>query len=240
MITWQTPLLGLDWDKITTVRVTLESPYKGAGLRWRLGTMSAKQNLNHNPKDRSSGPQFWPGAPVMFPEDAPAIAGDSERNSWLMSANINAMQQTRTGPVPDPTQQAAFIAFGYFMAPREVEGGGIEGFTIGSERTRVAAYWGWYKMPKGDGTMHPPMNRIGPPDIPDVSVRPLTKNMNPIKVDGKEVVIRVREFWDFDDPNQYEALPGQVEAADAMFEGLTRDELNDLRDLVRGKRAKTS
>ena len=223
MITWQSPTTSVDWENVEFVRVTLETAHKDGGLRWRQGTSNAKRNTNYNAHDPSSGPPYWPGTPTMYPEDAPAIAGDPLRNSFIMPA------------------QAAYTAFGYFYAPREVPRGGIDGFTIGAERTRVASFWSWYKMPSGDGTMHPPMNRIGPPDVPDVSITPLSKNMTPLKDEqGDPVSLRVREFWQLDEMSQYDvpnqaASPAATAGLAKMLEGFTQDEVEGLRDLLRAK-----
>ena len=105
--------------------------------------------------------------------------------------------------MPDPSAHAAFQAFGFFMAPLE-ETDGLVGYTFSKERERIALFWGWYKMPPGDGTQHPPMNRLGPPEVPHVALRPLNANGNPLKIDGEEVVIRPRDFYDFDNMNNYD------------------------------------
>lgn len=214
------PVQIVDWEKVEFVRVTLEKPYKGGGLRWRHGTTDAKRNLNYNAHDPSSGPVFWPGANIMYPEDQPALAGNPDRDTFLMPL------------------QAAMDCFGHFYAPLEVQKNGLIGLTLSEERTRVAAKWSWYKMPPGDGTMHPPMSRVGPPDIPDVALRPLSKTrMQPLKHDGEEIVIRPRDFFDFDNPAMYEKIAGKSGDADvaAMLSGFTSDEIDVLRELVKAK-----
>lgn len=233
------PLVGVDWSKVGHVKVTLEKPFKGSGLRWRQGTTSPQRNLNFNAMDKKSGPVYWPGVPIMYPEAAPAIAGDAERDSFIMSADISAQmmarrEEGRMGTAPNPMLQAAFIAFGYFMAPLSDEDG-IVGFTQSTERSRVAAFWYWYKMPKGDGTMTPPMNRIGSPDIPQVALRPLNKNLQPVKVKGEEVVIRPHQFWRFDDPSMYDEDPSKTADVASMLSGFTAEEIEGLRALVKAK-----
>lgn len=236
------PLTKIDWDKVGHIKVTLEKPFKNGGLRWRQGTTSPQRNLNFNANDKKSGPVYWPGVPIMYPEAAPAVAGDPERDSFIMSADMSAQmmarrEEGRMGPAPNPTMQAAFIAFGYFMAPLTDEDG-IVGFTQSSERTRVAAFWNWFKMPPGDGTMNPPMNRIAAPDIPQVALRPLNKNLQPLKIKGEEVVIRPFQFWKFDDATMYDAVSGQVPAdVSSMLSGFTLEEIEGLRELVKAKRA---
>ncbi len=244
VITPMAPLIAVDWDKVGHIKVTLEQPFKGSGLRWRQGTTAAQRNLSfdsHKPVS-AKNPVYWPGAPIMYPENEPAVAGDTERDSFIMSADMSAQmmarrEEGRMGPAPNPTMQAAFIAFGYFMAPLTDEEG-IVGFTQSTERTRVAMFWNWYKMPPGDGTMNPPMNRIAAPDIPRVALRPLTKNLQPYKIKGEEVVIRPFEFWGFDDKAQYEPLPGQtapVSDVAQMLSGFTAEEIEGLRALVKAK-----
>ncbi|MFZ1075389.1 MAG: hypothetical protein WAN50_03390 [Minisyncoccia bacterium] len=216
-ITPMEPLLAVDWEKVSHVRVTLEKPTRSGGLRWRQGTSEAKKNLSYNAHDPDSGGPYWPGAPIMYPEDAPAIAGDPDRDSFIM-------------PV-----EACFTAFGYFYAPKTVPRNGIVGFTQTEERNRVAAFWHWFKMPPGDGTMNPPMNRIAAPDVPHVAIRPLSKSMLPVKDEaGNEIVIRPFEFWKFDDAALYDALPAAKEHEVAqMLSGFTAEEIDAIRDLVR-------
>lgn len=198
------PVVDVNWDKVQSVRVTLEAPYKhgkAGKLRFRLGTTEPRKNLAFDADDDSSGPPYWPGEPVMFPEDDAAGVGDS----WIMPA------------------RDAMTAFGHWYAPREVPKRGIIGFTLSIERERVAAFWNWYKMPPGDGTMHPPMNRLAAPDIPNVSIRPLNRNFQPLKdKDGKEIVINPRDFYDFDNPVQYDALPATAAAAVTIEELMGR------------------
>lgn len=220
-ITPMQPVHIIDWEKVDFVKITLEKPYKNGGLRWRSGTSNPKRNLGFNASDPTTGKPYHPGVPIMYPEDAPAIAGDAERESFLM-------------PI-----QAANDNFGHFHAPLETAGNGIIGFTITEERTRVAARWHWFKMPPGDGTMHPPMNRIAAPDVPQVAIRPLTKTMQPMKINGEEVVIRPREFFDFDAPNQYEQWDGKAAGANAdvamALQGFTQDEIDVIRDIVKAR-----
>ena len=221
------PIVAVDWEKVDFFKVTLERPFgKSGGLRWRQGTTTAKKNFSFNAHDPNAGPPFWPGAPIMWPEEGPAIAGDPDKDSFIMPA------------------EAAFTAFGHFFAPLEVPRNGIVGFTQSDERSRVAAFWNWYKMPPGDGTMNPPMNRIGPPQIPHVALRPLSKNMLPIKDEGgNEVVIRPFEFWKFDDQALYDmniAISADVSGRDrdevaSLLSGFTSEEVDVLRELVKQK-----
>ena len=213
------PLVAVDWEKVEMVRVTLEKPYgRAGGLRWRQGTTSAKKNLSYNAHDPESGGPHHPGVPIMWPEDAPAIA-NTETDSFLMPL------------------QAAMTAFGHFYAPVTEPKNGVTGFTQGAERTRVAAMWAWYKMPPGDGTMNPPMHRIAAPAVPHVAIRPLNRNMIPMKdTDGAEIVIRPFEFWRFDDPTLYDVLPeteARMQQKDENAE--LRAEIAQLRKLVEAK-----
>ncbi len=209
------PFLAVDWSKVSYVRVTLES---GSNLRFRYGTTEAKKNMTYNAHDTSSGPPVWPGQPIMYPEDGPASKGDSF-----------------TMPL-----EAAGQVFGHWWAPLEVPKGGLEGFTLQGERERIAMFWGWYKLPKGDGTMHPPMNRLGPPNIPHVAITPLDRNFKPIKLEGEEVVIRPREFFDLDNPQMYDEDPNANKNSDvaAMLQGFTADEIDGLRELLKVKSGK--
>lgn len=217
------PLLAVDWSKVSHVRVTLEAKYNNGGLRWRQGTTDAKKNLSYNAHDDSAGPPYWPGAPIMYPDEGPAVVG-TESASFVMPAS------------------AAFTAFGHWFAPLEVPRAGLLGFTLRAERERVALFWGWYKMPKGDGTMHPPMNRIGAPNIPRVAITPLDRNFKPLALDGEEVVIRPWEFFEFDNPQMYDEDPnakagGNADVA-AILSGFTGDEIDGLRELLKVKSGK--
>lgn len=201
------PIVAVDWETVQFMRVTLEKSFgRSGGLRFRLGTTPARRNLTYDAKDRTSKTHF-PGAPIMYPADAPAEA-DSDHASFIMPASMSATIMARDPEghpvaIPDPTAHAAFQAFGFFMAPLE-ETDGLVGFTLSKERERVAMFWNWYRMPPGDGTQHPPMNRLGPPNMPHVALRPLNQSGNPIKIDGEEVVIRPREFFDFDNMDNYD------------------------------------
>ena len=216
------PITAIDWEKVKQFRVTLKSPYapQGGGLRWRSGTSDSKKNLSYNAHDDSSGPPVWPGLPIMHPEEGPAVVGDADRESFIMDARI------------------AFNCFGHFFAPLEVPKNGTIGFTMSSERERVAAYWGGYKMPKGDGTMHPPMARIGPPAVPDVELTPIGSNLKPIKLDGEEITIRVRDFFDFDNAGQYSVDSRADQESVAAGLGLSQDELDEIREIVKAQRGK--
>lgn len=215
------PITRIDWEKVSHVRVTLEKPYKGGGLRFRLGTTAAKKNLNYNAHDPTSGAPYHPGVPIMYPEDMPAIAGNAERESFLMPA------------------QDAYTAFGHFFAPLEVPARGTLGFTISQERQRVAAFWHWFKMPPAES--HVKLNHIAPPDVPFVALRPLDRNFAPIKVEGEELVIRPRAFFDYDNADNYLGAPDpKVEETVALLQGFTPEEIASLRELVKGKRGKVA
>lgn len=213
-----TPLLAVDWEKVDMVRVTLEKPFgRAGGLRWRQGTTPSKKNLTYNAHSPEAGPPDWPGVPIMWPEDAPAIA-NTEADSFLMPL------------------QAAMTAFGHFYAPMTEPKNGITGFTQGNERTRIAAFWGWYKMPPGDGTMMPPMNRIAAPSMPEVAIRPLNRNLAPLKIDGEDVVIRPFQFWKFDDETLYDSAFGSEERQQSKDENaVLRAEVAELRALIQAK-----
>lgn len=176
----------------------------------------------------------------MYPESAPAVAGDKARNTWLMPASISAMTTGRGGqPIPDGARHSGFSAFGFFMAPLE-EDPAIVGFTQSTERQRIAAFWHQFKFPSdksNKGRAQAQMNRIAAPDVPDVTIRPLSKNMTPIVVDGVEVAIRVRDYWNFNDPSQYDieelpTLPASDEVAQ-LLQGMTDKERSFLLDMVR-------
>jgi hypothetical protein len=239
------PIVAVDWEKIDHVRITLEKPFgKNGGLRWRQGTTDARKNLNYNAQDKKSGPPYWPGNPVMFPEDGPAIVG-TESESFLMPASLSTMLSTRNGETaPDPRAHSAFVAFGFFMAPLTDEDG-LVGFTQTTERTRLAAFWNGYKRPPDSKERLPSlqaadMRMVGPPPIPHVALRPLTKNFTPLQIDGEEVVIRPFEFWRFDDASLYhgfDELP-EIEETTRMIEGLTTDELDALRGLLKTRMKK--
>jgi hypothetical protein len=242
------PLVAVDWERVTHMRVTLEKPWKGGGLRWRQGTTEPRQNLSFDAHSRGkSGPRFWPGAPIMYPDDAPAIAGDPARDSFIMPANISARVTSRRGEmVPDVRQHAAFIAFGYFMAPL-TDDDGIVGFTQSNERPRVASFWHGYEFPVMPDPTKYSLLRIGPPEMPHVALRPLTSSMLPIKVDGEEVVIRPHMFWQFDDPTMFDPLPPEAmrvadarakAKAPAALEGLTADELEEIRAFVKARKSR--
>ncbi len=240
MIYTDGPIATVTWEDVDFVHCTLESPFLGGGLRFRLGTKDAKRNLDYNPNDRKNRNPYYPGTPIMYPEAAPAIAG-TESASWIMPASMSAMTVGRGGqPIPNGAQHSGFVAFGYFMAPTEEEDG-LAGFTLSTERARVAAFWSGFKFPsdrENKGRNGAQMNRIGAPDVPDVSIRPLNKSMQPVKVNGEEVVIRVREYWNFNDPSQYDvpeqlpSLPSQNGMAD-LLQGLTPDELKHLVAIAR-------
>ncbi len=232
------PIVSVNWEEVDFLHCTLDSPYKGGGLRFRLGTKDAKLNLDHDPKNHKTGPKHFPGAPIMYPDDAPAVAGDKARASWIMPASVSSMVIGRSGqPVPNAAVHSGFVAFGYFMAPL-VEEAGIVGFTMGTERQRLAAFWGQFKFPEGDGKRIY-MNRVAAPDVPDVTIRPLSKQMQPLKnPDGSEITIRVRDFWNFNDPTQYAtdvtlpSLPASDEVAE-LLKGMTDKEREFLLNMVR-------
>jgi hypothetical protein len=213
--------LVLDWERVGSVRVKVE---KGT-LRFRFGTTAAKKNLNFVAGDKRSGPPWFPGKPEFWPADYTAQAGDPDKESFIMPL------------------ERAMDCFGFWYAPLEEED--LVGFSLSKERTRIAQFWGGYKMPKGDGTMHPPMNLIGPPrHMPYVAITLLDRQMRPLKdEEGREIVIRPREFFNFDDMSQYEEDPAAVASQVSFLEGLSRDELEALRELVKerqSRRAKTA
>lgn len=239
MIYTQGPIAGIDWEDVDFIHCTLESPYKGGGLRFRLGTKDAKRNLDFDPNNRKSGPPYWPGAPIMYPENEPAVAG--KMATWLMPASISAMSVGRNGaPVPNGALHAGFSAFGFFMAPLNEEDG-LVGFTQSAERSRVAAFWAGFKFPsdrENKGRPQPQMSRIAAPDVPDVTVRPLSKSMTPLTdPSGREITIRIRDYWDFNRPDQYDAaelpqLPEPDEVTN-LLQGMTEKEREYLLAMVR-------
>lgn len=230
------PLTAVDWEKVEFFQCTLEKPYQGGPLRFRLGTADPKENLNHDPRNKRSGPKFFPGKPLMWPEDEPAVAGDPARDNWIMPASITATIRTRGAEVVgDPVRQVGYQAFGYFMAPLTDEDG-LSGFTQSAERVRVASFWNWFKMPPGDGTLRPPMNRVGPPAVPAVAIKLMDRNMKPIKVEGSEVIIRPREFYNFDDMSQYDTHLDTSPKDDLVtaLRGFSTEEIEGLRALLKG------
>lgn len=236
------PITNVDWMRVEYVRVKLLKPHgKGGGLRFRVGTQPPIRNADFDPKKRGSLP-FFPGVPIMYPEDRPVIAG-TENDSFVMPASMSKSIWAKTdqgrATLPDPDHHAAFTAFGFFMAPlEEVD---LPGFTIRQERERIAQFWGGYRYPKGNGDMVPTMTRIGPPEIPHVELTLLDRNQRPIKVGGQEAKIYPREFFMFDDPSFYGAEDKDRELSGALgIEGLTREELDVVRELVRVRRGKGS
>lgn len=229
--------IDLDWGKVRMFRVKLEEPFgasKDGSLRFRLGTTEAKQNLSYNAQDKKTGSPFIPGRPMFYPDENPCKVGES----FLMPADMSAMSmyrrlEGRIQPGPDSRAHAGFTAFGFFFAPLE-EDNDTPGFTIGSERSRVCAFWNYYRMVKGDGTLHPPMTRIGPPNMPKVSITLLDRNMS--EIEG--IVIRPFEFWAFDDTAQYDDDPHGKDDVATILAGLTKDELDTLRELARTAKMK--
>jgi len=238
------PLTLVDWDRVTHVKVTLEAPWRGGGLRWRQGTTEPRRNLSFNPHDPDDEGPWFPGVPIMYPDDAPAIFGDPERDSFFMPANINAHLQGKKSKeiLPDVRQHAAFIAFGYFMAPRVEPKNGIVGWTQANERPRLAQFWHGYDLPN---VAADPRNtsRIGPPQMPKVALRPLNQAMMPIKYEGEEIVIRPYSFWQFDDSQLYDPIPeghrvrgaAKDPGVPAFLNGLTQDEMEALREMLKAK-----
>lgn len=235
------PIDVVDWEDVDFIHCTLETPFKDGGLRFRLGTKDAKRNLDYNPHDRRNRNPYFAGLPIMYPEDAPAVAG-SDHASWLMPASMSSMSVGRSGqPIPNGAAHSGFVAFGFFMAPIEEDEGRV-GFTLSVERSRVAAFWAGFKFPsdkENKGRAGAQMNRIAAPDVPDVTVRPLSKSMQPLKdVAGKDIAIRVREYWNFNDLSQYDvpdSLP-QLPARDEVSEllaGMTGEERKYLLNMVR-------
>ncbi len=232
----KTPINFVDWEKVEHFEVTLNKPWprsKDGALQFRLGTTDARRNLNFNAHDRRSGPVYYPGKPVFWPDDAPCKVGES----FTMPASSTATILLRSGvAAPDPVRQAGFMAFGFFNAP-VTDDDGVTGYTIGSERTRIASFWGWFKMPtKGDGTLNPPMVMKGPPEVPHVTIKLLDRNLRPVLVDGAPVEIDVRDFWDFDNPGYYDLDPvTESDQATAFVQGLTHDEIEKLRVFLKAK-----
>ncbi len=243
MIKPMEPIIIVDWDRVTHVRVTLEEAWRGGGLRWRQGTTEPRQNFSFNPHDPDSDGPWYSGMPIMYPESGPAIAGDPERDSFIMPANVAARIQSRSGEIiPDVRQHAAFIAFGYFMAPLTEGKRGVVGFTQSNERPRIASFWHWYEMPNiPDDRKN--MSRIGPPAVPKVAIRPLNQSMLPLKHEGEEIVIRPFSFWKFDDAALYEPIPpghipprkvGSPSSA-SLLESLAPEEIEALREMLKGR-----
>ena len=209
--------LNVDWERVGSVRVKIE---KGS-LRFRFGTTEAKKNLNFVAGDKRTGPPYIPGKPIFWPADYAAQAGDPEKETFIMPL------------------ERAMDCFGFWHAPLEEEE--LVGFTLSRERARIAQFWGGFKMPKGDGTMNPPMNLIGPPvHMPHVAITLLDRQMRPLKdEDGNEIVIRPREFFEFDNMAQYDAEPETSHSAAAAFvAGLSQDELDELRDMLKARRTR--
>lgn len=244
------PIDGVVWDQVEFVRVTLEQPTRrGGGLRFRCGTRAAIKNANFNPRDPRNNRTHIPGAPIMYPPDAPAVVG-TESASFIMPASSSRMMYVRDSEghpaaMLDPEAQAAWIAFGYFAAP--LQEGTVSAFTLSSERERVAMFWGDFKYPQpASGAKFPPTTRVAPPDVPAVALTLLDGSMRPILVDGAEVVIRPREFWDFDNMTMYdtsqEAAPEmsaighrpapRAESAEVVD---LRAQVAELRALIEGK-----
>lgn len=212
----------MDRSEVTTVKVVLEKPWvygrpKGT-LRIRLGTTAATKNLNYDARKPSLGPPYWPGKPILFPGDEPAVAGDAQRDSFVM-------------PIEDAKQ-----AFGDWDAPIDEAPDGIPGHTRNAERERVAAFWYGYKICDGDGTMHPPMWRIGAPAVPHVAIYLLDSRNRTMKEDGKEIVIRPWDLFNFD--AFLDTLPASEEQINTVLGELDADELADLKELLKERRGK--
>lgn len=212
------------YPEVKFVRVTLEKPWvygrnpKGS-LRVRLGSTDAVKNPDYNPKDQVRFPRYLPGHPIWYPADGPAIAGDEDRDSWIMEST------------------AARDAFGDWNAPEEEDLKGIPGHTIGSERERVARLWFGWKICNGDGTMHPPMYRIGVPAVPIVSIHFLDGRNRPMKDEKNQpIVIRPWDMYHFE--SFLDALPEEEKTGDAILSSLTTDEVEFVRMLVKELREK--
>lgn len=207
----------MDRSEVTSVKVVLEKPWlygkpKGT-LQIRLGTSKATKNLNFDARRPSMGPPYWPGKPVLFPSDEPAVAGDAQRNSFVM-------------PIEDAKQ-----AFGDWDAPIDEAPDGIPGHTRTAERERVAAFWFGYKLCDGDGSMHPPMYRIGVPAVPQVAIYLLDSRGRTLKEDGKEVVIRPWELFDF--AAVLDAVPIDEQSVNSLIGELSADEVNELKEILK-------
>lgn len=202
------------------VKVVLEKPWiygkKPQGsLQIRFGTSNATKNLNYDARVPSKGPVYWPGKPIMYPEDGPAVAGDPERNSFIMPL------------------LAAKQVFGDWDAPEEDTPQGIPGHTRSVERERVAQVWFGYKIKDGDGTMHPPIVRIGLPAVPFVAIYPLDSRNRTMKVDGKEVVIRPWDVFDFG--AALDALPAETETINSAVGELNGEEVLLLKAILKDR-----
>ncbi len=167
---------------IRHVRVTLEKPWRGGALSFRMGSTDPRRNPMYDSKRPESGGVFLPGEPILL---GPLTAGDGDRDSCVITA-----------------EQAKHL-FGDWEAPQGEQPGRPRTWTHSQERSRVAMLWGWFQLQAGDGTANPPMGMIGPPDVPFVALRPLDAQMRPIKVNGAEVVHHPREFYDFDNGAHY-------------------------------------
>lgn len=201
------------------VKVVLEKPWvygkpKGS-LQVRFGTSPATKNLNYDARRPSSGPVYWPGKPIFYPADGPAVAGDAERESWIMPL------------------LAAKQVFGDWDAPLEEAQDGIPGHTLATERERVAQVWFGYKICNGDGTMHPPVVRIGLPAVPFVAIYPLDSRNRVLKEGGKEVCIRPWDIFDFG--VSLDALPDEPETINSAIGELSSEEVTLLKALLKDR-----
>lgn len=202
------------------VKVVLEKAWvygkpKGT-LQIRYGTSPATKNLNYDARVPSKGPVYWPGKPIYYPADEPAVAGDPERNSFIMPL------------------LAAKQVFGDWDAPEEDDPLGIPGHTRAAERERVAQVWFGYKICDGDGTMHPPVIRIGLPAVPFVAIYPLDSRNRPVKGDdGKQVVIRPWDLYDFG--ASLDALPAEPETINSAVGELNAEEIVLLKAILKDR-----
>lgn len=201
------------------VKVVLEKPWvygkpKGT-LQIRYGTSPATKNLNYDARRPAAGPVYWPGKPIMYPSDEPAVAGDPEKNSFIMPL------------------LAAKQVFGDWDAPLEEALDGIPGHTLAAERERVSQVWYGYKICDGDGTMHPPVIRIGLPAVPFVAIYPLDSRNRAMKLDGKEIVIRPWELFDFG--VALDSLPADESTINSAVGELTSDEVLLLKAVLKDR-----
>lgn len=164
------------------VRVTLEKPWRGGALLLRMGSNEARKNPNFVAGRPETGAPFTPGEPILL---GPITAGDAERDSTVITA-----------------EQAKHM-FGDWDAPQNEITGRPRSWTQGQERQRIAMLWGWFKIQAADGTQHPPMGPVGPPDVPFVALRPLDAQMRIMKAEGKEIIHRPREYYGFDNDEHY-------------------------------------
>lgn len=173
------------------IRITLESPYRKnfrgeeLPLILRHGTSEARliaQNsaanvagADVNMDDMVDAGSYREHVPRAIRKMRPG-----KPITWELKHSDKAMRSINV-PV-----DAARLWFGDWRYPKEAEPDTPYEMTFAFERQRVAARWGWWKMPQrapdgrtyyGPGEM-PDMSKIGPPTVPQVLLEDVDERGN--------------------------------------------------------------